>query len=81
LERTGEAIDAYRAATAILPRARTARMMLAPLLFRIGAQGDAAEVGDPAISLPLAEDPWVGYTRGGRRHWDARIALVRAALR
>jgi tetratricopeptide (TPR) repeat protein len=81
LERTNEAVDAYRAAVVTAPNGRTARIMLAPLLFRLGAQQEAADVADSAISLPLAEDPWVRYMHGDRRLWNQRIADVRAALR
>ena len=81
LQRTSEARDAYRAAAGAAPRARTVRLMLAPLLFQSGAQQEAAELANMATSLPLADDPWVGYTRASRRHWDARIAVVRSDLR
>jgi tetratricopeptide (TPR) repeat protein len=82
-ERTGrvdEAIDAYRAALTAAPRARTASLMLAPLLMKKDAVQEAASLADAAVSSAIGDDPWLRYTQGGMRHWGDRMARVREAL-
>lgn len=83
-ERAGDhadAIDAYRAALAAMPRAQAASFALASLLFLQGRRDEASRVIDAAIRLPTAPDPWRSYQTGDYRLWPERITALRKALR
>jgi tetratricopeptide (TPR) repeat protein len=75
------AISAYRAALAIVPRAQSASFALATLLFNGGEREEAAQIIDAAISGPPVPDPWRTYQAGDYRFWDARIGALREVLK
>jgi hypothetical protein len=75
-----EAIRAYRAALAAMPRAQAASLALASLLFLRDERDEASRLVDSALSLPVASDPWRSYQSGDFRLWPERIAALRKAL-
>jgi tetratricopeptide (TPR) repeat protein len=75
-----EAIRAYRAALAVMPRAQAASFALASLLFLQDQREEASAIIDAAIQLPTAPDPWRGYQSGDYRLWPERISELRKAL-
>jgi tetratricopeptide (TPR) repeat protein len=76
----GDAIDAYRAALVVIPRAQSASFALASLLFLQDERDEASTVIDAAIQLPIAPDPWRGYQSGDFRLWPERVTALRRAL-
>ena len=82
LNRDGDAVDAYRAATKVIPGAQTAALALAAALVKAGQRAAAAEVGQQIVTLakpPL--DPWFVYGKTGTRFWPALLDALRGALR
>jgi hypothetical protein len=82
-EQAGErsdAIRAYRAALAAMPRAQAASFALASLLFLRDEREEAVRLVDAAVSLPAAVDPWRAYQSGDFRLWPERIGALRKAL-
>jgi tetratricopeptide (TPR) repeat protein len=76
-----EAIAAYRAALAVMPRAQAASFALASLLFLQDGRDEASALIDAAIQLPTAPDPWRSYQSGDFRLWSERVSALRKALR
>jgi Flp pilus assembly protein TadD len=76
----GNAIAAYRAAIAVVPRAQSATLALASLLFLGDDRAEAAKLIDAAVTLPVANDPWRGYQSGDFRFWSPRLVSLREAL-
>jgi tetratricopeptide (TPR) repeat protein len=75
------AIAAYRAALAVVPRAQSATFALASLLFLGDTREEAARLIDAAVTVPVADDPWRGYQAGDFRLWTARLSALREVLR
>jgi tetratricopeptide (TPR) repeat protein len=79
--RDDEAIDAYRAALNVFPRAQSATSLLATLLFGLGRHAEAAALADDFFvsgSGDLAGDPWSTYRLGDFRLLPAYLAQLRA---
>jgi tetratricopeptide (TPR) repeat protein len=74
------AIAAYRAALAVVPRAQSAIFALASLLF-LDARDEAAGLVQSAIEVPVASDPWREYQAGDFRFWRDRLAALREVLK
>jgi tetratricopeptide (TPR) repeat protein len=75
------ALAAYRAALAVIPRAQSASFALAELLFLDGHRAEAARLIDDAITTPVAEDPWRTYQSGDFRFWRERLNALQQALK
>jgi hypothetical protein len=80
LNRTDEAISAYRAALAAEP-GQTAQLALASALARTGRPQDAIRVAAGATTSSWDRvDPWVAYGRGDARMWLTIVAQLRREL-
>ena len=79
--RNDDALEAYRAAVAAWPRAQSATLALASLLFQNGrraeAQGLAASILE-ANEQPI--DPWREYVHADNRFWPQLIGRLRAEI-
>jgi len=82
LLRWNDAVNAYRAAVAIQPRAQTAELALAAALARIGQPVEAAQMADTILGRTESVfDPWLAYGQGDFRHWPRIIDAIRGAIR
>jgi tetratricopeptide (TPR) repeat protein len=84
LEQVGDranAIESYRAALDVAPRAQSASFALASLLFLGDGRREAADLIAAALETPVAIDPWREYQSGDFRFWDERFTALREALR
>jgi tetratricopeptide (TPR) repeat protein len=75
------AVMSYRAALAVVPRAQSASVALASLLFIGNDREEAAKLIDAAIAKPIAEDPWRSYQTGDARFWNERLLALREVIR
>jgi tetratricopeptide (TPR) repeat protein len=75
------AMVSYRAALVAMPRAQSASVALASLLFIGNGRDEAAKLIDAAIATPIAEDPWRSYQTGDARFWSERLLALREAIR
>ena len=82
LARSEDAVDAYRAALALYPRAQSAGLGLAIALMRLDRTTEADET---ARSLrdggAMTPDPWLHYPRGDDRFAGRWIDSLRATVR
>jgi len=80
MDRVDAAEAAYRAALALRPKARSANLALAALLFAHGARADTnlLAVFDPASDRL---DPWAQFTFGAYRFWPERRDAMRRSLK
>ena len=77
----GAAINAYRAALQIVPRAESAALALAALTFTSGAREDAFAAVEGALAgRDPVDDPWRVYYVGDFRFWRDFIDLLRKEL-
>jgi hypothetical protein len=72
---------AYRAALVAVPRAQSASIALASLLFLSDSRDEAFELISDLFSMPPVADPWKEYQAGDFRVWPQRIAELREAYR
>ena len=75
------AVVSYREALAAVPRAQSASIALASLLFIGNGREEAAKLIDSAITAPIAVDPWRTYQAGDYRFLDERLLALREAIR
>lgn len=83
-ERVGrrtEAMELFRGALAVAPRAQSASLALAPLLFQTGSRDEASDVLAAAVRAPLAEDPLQTYWERDPDRWARQFAQLRKAMR
>jgi predicted Zn-dependent protease len=80
LDRRPEAEAAYRSALEIYPRAQSASMALATLLFIRGEEAEAQRLVENVLASPGAEDPWRLYFLQDYRRLPMYIDQMRAAL-
>jgi tetratricopeptide (TPR) repeat protein len=73
--------DAYRAALAAVPRAQSAAIALASLLFLSDSRDEAIEIVGDLFSTSPVVDPWKDYQAGDFRFWPQRVAELREAYR
>jgi len=80
LDRVDAAEAAFRAALALRPKARSANLVLAALLFAHGTRADAnlQAAFDPASDRL---DPWAQFTFGAYRFWPERRDAMRRLLK
>jgi tetratricopeptide (TPR) repeat protein len=76
-----EAASAYRRALATIPRAQSASLALAGVLFLNDRRAEAAELTEAAVAVPMPIDPWRIYGRADDRLWSRLITQLRGALR
>ena len=77
-----EAIDAYRAALNVVPRAQSATTLLVTRLIIAGRQAEAALLADAFFaSGDPPEDPWRLYRLGDFRFFPAYMTALRSAAR
>jgi hypothetical protein len=81
LDRKSDAEDAYRRALDAMPRAQSASISLAALLFAGGQRNEAVVRTAESLRSVLAPDPWRMYQEGGGRNWSFLIESLRKALR
>ena len=81
LQRTADAETAYRDALVAMPRAQSASISLAALLFADGRRKEAATYAAESVRGELPLDPWRMYQAGSGRHWPSLIRLLRQEIR
>jgi hypothetical protein len=82
LDRDADAVDAYRAATKIVPGAQTAGLALAAALVKVGQRTTGAEVAQQIVTIPTPpQDPWFLYARTWSHLWPSRLDALRSALK
>jgi len=79
--RRAEAILAFRAALTVVPRAQSASLALAPLLFQEGDREEAADLLEEAIKQPVVADPIQNYWNRDPERWWRQFNALRQALR
>ncbi len=82
LGRTAEALDAYRAAVAILPGAQSARVALMNALVASGDRPGALALSESIQATPASDaDPWHLYWPGDYRRFPQELGRLRALVR
>jgi len=77
-----QAEAAYRAAVAAIPRAQSATVALAALLFNDGRRAEAyALTGSLLAPGPMPSDPWREYVHADDRFWPLLITKLRTEIR
>lgn len=76
-----EAEAAYRRALETIPRAQSAALSLAGVLFLDDRRAEAAALTDAAVAVPMPMDPWRVYARADDRFWSRLIGQLREAIR
>jgi tetratricopeptide (TPR) repeat protein len=79
--RRAEAIRAFRGALEVIPRAQSATLALAPLLFMEGEREEAADLLEAALRPQLPFDPLQSYWDRDPERWTAYLPNLRQALR
>jgi tetratricopeptide (TPR) repeat protein len=81
LARRADALRSYRGALEAMPRAQSASVALASLLFRGGERAEASSVIQTMLADGvLAPDPWRGYADADDRFWPQLIAALRQEI-
>jgi tetratricopeptide (TPR) repeat protein len=79
--RTEDAVSAYRGAVAAWPRAQSATLSLASLLFQNGRRAEAQELAASMLEAnPQPIDPWREYVHADNRFWPLLIGKLRAEI-
>ena len=79
--RNVEAIDAYRGAVAAWPRAQSATLALASVLFQMGRRAEAQELAASMLEAnPRPADPWREYVHADNRFWPLLIGKLRTEI-
>jgi hypothetical protein len=71
----------YRRAVATIPRAQSATVALAAMLFNDDRRADAYALTGSLLAEPLPPDPWREYVHADDRFWPLFIAKLRAEIR
>ena len=79
--RTTQAITALQGALDAVPRAQAASLALAPLLIEIDEAEEAADIVEPAMRQPLADDPLSSYYEGDPTAISRALAQLRERVR
>jgi tetratricopeptide (TPR) repeat protein len=81
LDRRADALRFYRGALDVMPRAQSASVALASLLFRGGERTEASSVIQTMLADGvLAPDPWRGYADADDRFWPQLNAALRQEI-
>jgi predicted Zn-dependent protease len=71
----------YRAAVAAWPRAQSATLSLASLLFQGGRRAEAQELAASMLEAsPQPIDPWKEYVHADNRFWPLLIGKLRTEI-
>jgi hypothetical protein len=82
LDRTDEAVDAYRAALMSWPGAQSARIGLMTLLVTRGARAEASRLSEEVQGAPDSQvDPWWVYWLGDYRSFSQQVRHLRELAR
>jgi tetratricopeptide (TPR) repeat protein len=81
MHRAAEAVEAYRSAIGLAPKAQTAQLALALALARNGERAEAERAGLVAVTMEPGYDPWLDYGDGDARFWRPILAALRQALK
>jgi Flp pilus assembly protein TadD len=81
LHRAAEAVEAYRSAIGVAPKAQTAQLALALALARNGERAEAERAGLVAVTMEPGYDPWLDYGDGDARFWRPILGALRQALK
>jgi len=81
LKQPADAIEAYRAAVEIAPRARSASVLLTSLLLRSGGRTAASDAADAYFAGPETPDPWKTYRTGDYRLFNGYLDQLRGVLK
>jgi tetratricopeptide (TPR) repeat protein len=84
LERVGhhdDAMVAFLGALESYPRARSATLALAPLLFQSGQRDQAADLLEDAVRLPVVTDPLQFYWLGDPEAPGRALLQLRKAMK
>jgi hypothetical protein len=79
--RDADAVDAYRAALDLFPRAQSATSLLVSRLYSLGRLAEAALLADEFFSTDPAADPWRTYRLGDSRLLAGYLAELRRMFR
>jgi len=76
-----EALAAYRGAVAAWPRAQSATLSLASLLFQAGRRAEAQDLARTMFEAnPPATDPWREYVHADNRFWPLLLGKLRSEI-
>ena len=79
--RNEDALEAYRAAVAAWPRAQSATLSLASLLFQNGRRAEAQSLAAAMLEAnPQPIDPWKEYVHADNRFWPLLVGKLRAEI-
>ena len=79
--RNDEALAAYRGAVAAWPRAQSATLSLASLLFQSGRRAEAQELAASMLEAnPQPVDPWREYVHADNRFWPLLVGKLRTEI-
>ena len=79
--RNDDALEAYRAAVAAWPRAQSATLSLASVLFQTGRRAEAQELAAAMLEAnPRPVDPWREYVHADNRFWLLLIGKLRTEI-
>ena len=79
--RNDDALEAYRAAVAAWPRAQSATLALASLLFQNGRRAEAQGLAAAMLEAnPQPIDPWKEYVHADNRFWPLLVGKLRAEI-
>jgi tetratricopeptide (TPR) repeat protein len=80
--RIDDAVDQYRGALEVVPRARSASTLLTMLLVMNHRLAEAEEIANALLATPeTADDPWQSYKLGSYRAYPSLIDRLHEAIR
>jgi len=80
-QQNDQALEAYRAAVAAWPRAQSATLSLASLLFQAGRRAEAHALTASMLDAnPPPVDPWREYVHADNRFWPLLIGKLRGEI-
>ena len=79
-QQRAEAEKAYRDALATIPRAQSATMALAQILFTSDRRREASELVESSLTLPQPIDPWRAFEAADDRFWPEILPILRSAI-
>jgi tetratricopeptide (TPR) repeat protein len=80
LRHSSDALQHYRAALDVAPRAQSASVRLVALLMTMDRRDEASTVTEDFFANTPPRDPWRSYSSGDARFWPEYLARLRKAL-
>ena len=80
VNRSTDAIEAYRRACEEFPYAQSATIALGTLLVANGNSSEAREMVTRLLTMDAQSDPWRVYKFPAYRHWPALVHELRLAM-